>query len=155
MAEFTDINGNRWTPIVTVTAAERLRREDGIDLFAALERGTLSEIGNDPLKLTTTVYRLCETQADRDNVTPEQFGAAMDGDALEQALYALRDALVNFCHRPEKKELLRRAIKAEDQAMARLLERSKGQLTEEQINAAADRAYDQALSAGRSTDAPA
>ena len=62
----------------------------------AVEGDLLEQLSTDPILLCDVVYVLCKPEADQQNVTDEQFGQAMAGDAIEHATTALLEELVDF-----------------------------------------------------------
>ena len=96
MKTFKDNAGRSWTLIVNVAAIKRVRSLLNVNLMEAVEGDLLEQLSTDPILLCDVVYVLCKPEADQQNVTDEQFGQAMAGDAIEHATTALLEELVDF-----------------------------------------------------------
>jgi len=104
MKSFTDNMGRTWTLVVNVAAIKRVRALCGVDLNAIVEVGRdntptaelLERLSTDPVLLVDVLYAVCKPECDRKNISDEDFGAAMAGDAIEQATSALLDEVVDF-----------------------------------------------------------
>lgn len=119
MRTFTDNNGRIWTVVVNVAAIKRVRAICGIDINSIVEIGEdgkpntdlLQRLEGDPVLLVDTLYAVCKPECDTKNVTDEDFGAAMAGDAIASATDALLEEIIDFF--PEAKRLaLRRILNA-------------------------------------------
>ncbi len=98
MRQFCDNAERCWTFAIHVAAIKRVRGLLGIDLFALVDdqfQG-LSKLLADPVALVDVLYVLCKDDADRLNVTDEEFGRAMWGDAIGQATDAFLAELTDF-----------------------------------------------------------
>ena len=115
MRSFTDNAGRVWTIAVNVAAVKRVRALCGIDLASAIETSpdggisasTLSRLATDPVLLVDVLYALAKDEAAGQGVSDEDFGRAMAGDALDMAVTALIDEIVDFFPNP-KRAFLRR-----------------------------------------------
>lgn len=104
MKSFTDNLGRTWTLVVNVAAIKRVRALCGVDLNAIVEidkdnnptAELLERLSTDPVLLVDVLYAVCKTECDQKGVSDEEFGAAMAGDAIEQATAALLDEVVDF-----------------------------------------------------------
>ena len=104
MKSFTDNLGRTWTLVVNVAAIKRVRALCGVDLNAIVEidkdqnptAELLERLSTDPVLLVDVLYAVCKPECDQKGVTDEDFGAAMAGDAIEQATGALLDEIVDF-----------------------------------------------------------
>ena len=56
----------------------------------------LEQLANDPVLLVDVLYAVCKSEADSKNVSDEDFGRAMAGDAIEHATAALLDEIIDF-----------------------------------------------------------
>ena len=119
MKSFTDNLGRTWTLVVNVAAIKRVRALCGVDLNAIVEidkennptAELLERLSSDPVLLVDVLYAVCKPECDQKNISDEDFGAAMAGDAIEQATSALLDEVVDFF--PEtKRTALRRILNA-------------------------------------------
>ena len=93
MAQFTDNAGHTWIVTLNVDVVKRVRSLCGLDL---LDVGSLTRLAEDPVLLCDVVYAVCKSQADDAEVTDEDFGRAMAGDAIEAASAALVEEISNF-----------------------------------------------------------
>ena len=136
MKTFTDNLGNSWTLSVTVGTIKRVRALCGVDLanIISVENGKapnvglLEQLAADPVLLVDVLYAVCKPEADAKNISDEDFGRAMAGDAIELATTALLDEVIDFF--PEaKRRVFRKILDASrrfeqksKQALAALLE---------------------------------
>lgn len=90
--KFTDIKGREWFPQFDFVKLRQIR-EIGVDLGnVELIGQTWAKLLLDDLKSLDVIWLV----AGRDGTTADDFQAAMDGDTLEAAREALRQAIVNF-----------------------------------------------------------
>ena len=152
MKIFTDNAGRSWTVAVNVDAVKRVKSLLGVDLLEAVEGKLIERLASDPVLLCDVLYVLCKPQADQHNVTDEEFGRSMSGDAIEAATAAMLEGLVDFF--PSR----RRALLAKAVGKFRTLERSVLTAAEERLDALdPDEALRQALAqlGGPSGNSPA
>ena len=104
MKTFTDNTGRTWTLVVNVATIKRVRALCDVDLNSIIEvdkdnqpsTKLLERLSSDPVLLVDVLYAVCKPECDRLNVTDDDFGAAMAGDAIEQATSALLDEIIDF-----------------------------------------------------------
>lgn len=115
MKSFTDNLGRAWTLVVNVATIKRVRALCGVDLNSIIEvedgkptTKLLERLSTDPVLLVDVLYAVCKPECDSKNVTDEDFGAAMAGDAIENATAALLDEVIDFF--PAAKRLAFRKI---------------------------------------------
>lgn len=116
MKTFSDNTGRSWTISVTVGTIKRVRALCGVDLanIITLEPGKnpqvalLERLAADPVLLVDVLYAVCKPEADTKNVSDEEFGRSMAGDAIELATVALLDEVIDFF--PEAKRQVFRKI---------------------------------------------
>jgi hypothetical protein len=137
---FTDNAGRVWTVTINVNAIKRVRGLIDVNLLEVIEGTLLEKLIRDPILLCDVVYAVCKPEADALNVTDEQFGQAMAGDAIDQATKALLEELVGFSPSPQGRANLQRILettwrmieKAQDVIAARIdsgeIERAAEQL---------------------------
>jgi hypothetical protein len=107
---FQDNAGRTWTIAVNIAATKRVKSLAGVNLMDAINGDLLENLATDPVLLCDVIYAICKAEADAQNVTDEQFGQAMAGDAIEHATVALLEELVDFF--PEaKRRVLRKVVK--------------------------------------------
>lgn len=110
MRSFKDNEGRVWTVAVNVASVKRVRALCGIDLASAVETSedgrisasTLSRLATDPVLLVDVLYALTKDEAESRKVSDEDFGKAMAGDALDMAVTALIDEIVDFFPNPKR-----------------------------------------------------
>jgi hypothetical protein len=95
---FTDFDGRQWSIEVTIPDVARLQKAIGVNLLDLVDvKGELfKRITGDVIFLCDLLYAICKPQADAANVTDENFGRGLRGDALEKALDALFLAVADF-----------------------------------------------------------
>lgn len=115
MKSFTDNLGRAWTLVVNVATIKRVRALCGVDLNSIIEvedgkptTKLLERLSTDPVLLVDVLYAVCKPECDSKNVSDEDFGAAMAGDAIENATSALLDEVIDFF--PAAKRLAFRKI---------------------------------------------
>ena len=115
MKTFTDNTGRTWTLLVNVATIKRVRALCGVDLNSIIEvedgkptTKLLERLSTDPVLLVDVLYAVCRPECEQKGVSDEDFGAAMAGDAIEQATSALMDEVIDFF--PEAKRLAFRKI---------------------------------------------
>ena len=116
MKSFTDNKGRTWTLDVTVATVKRVRSLCRVDLNSIVELDKnnrpsaelLERLSSDPVLLVDVLYAVCKPQADKQNITDEDFGEAMAGDAIEHATTALLEEVIDFF--PEAKRLVMQKI---------------------------------------------
>ena len=115
MKTFTDNTGRTWTLLVNVATIKRVRALCGVDLNSIIEvedgkptTKLLERLSTDPVLLVDVLYAVCRPECGQKGVSDEDFGAAMAGDAIEQATSALLDEVIDFF--PEAKRLAFRKI---------------------------------------------
>lgn len=119
---FTDEQGRRWIVKITVATLKRVKELTDADLASVVEGELLGRLSADPVLLCDVLYAVCKPQAEREQVTDEQFGEALAGDALGAATEALLGAIVDFFpDRTRRDNLLRvldksKQVEAEAQA---------------------------------------
>lgn len=103
MKSFTDNVGRAWTLVVNVATIKRVRALCGVDLNTIVEvedgkpsAKLLERLSGDPVLLVDVLYAVCKPECDQRGVSDEDFGAAMAGDAVEQATDALLDEVIDF-----------------------------------------------------------
>ena len=96
MKTFNDNAGRTWTVTINVDAIKRVKGLLGVNLLEAVEGKLLERLIADPVLLCDVIYAVCRPEADARNVTDEDFGRAMAGDAIDLAATALLEELVGF-----------------------------------------------------------
>jgi len=141
MQTFTDNEGRSWTVEVNVAALKRAKGLAGVDLMGVLDGELIERFIRDPVLLCDALYAVCKPEADEHNVSDEDFGRAMAGDAIEQATAALLDEIVSFCPSPRDRAALGRVLAATRTAMDKARDLVEARLDSGEL----DRAIDESL----------
>jgi len=103
MNVFKDKLGRTWDVDINVSIIKHIRKQFNLDLskFITFEGKTpksemLEKLAADPCLLVDVIFLICKAQADEREITDEDFGRAMAGDAIEDATDCLLDAIVEF-----------------------------------------------------------
>ena len=86
------------------------------------DASVLDLLATDPVLLVDVLFALCKDEADAKQVSDEQFGAAMAGDAVAKATEALLDEIVDFFPQP-RRTILRRLVETARLVSAKAAER--------------------------------
>lgn len=151
MRTFKDEKGRPWEISINVGTVKAVKTEAGVDLLDIDDGSTFSKLADDPIRLGDVLWVLVRKQCEAAGVSDEEFGAALAGDSLEDAVNALMEEVVDFFRRPQR-ELLRKML-------------AKGRQVQEKQQAEATRKMEEFLetwdpsvetaSGGSSTSAPA
>lgn len=107
MKTFTDNAGRIWTIAINVATIQRVRASPlKLDL---LDMTLVPRLLEDPVLIVNVVYVLCQIEANGRNITDEDFGRAMAGDAIEAATIAFLEDLTDFFPKG-RREMLRRTL---------------------------------------------
>ena len=109
MKTFTDNAGRSWNISVTVDAVKRVRSLLDVDLTEAASGKLIHQLADSPILLCDVIYCIVKPQADEKEITDEDFGKAMAGDAIDQATTAFLEDLVNFFP-SRKREMLAKVL---------------------------------------------
>lgn len=112
---FTDNTNRQWILEINVPLRRQVLIDTKFDLFAVVEPEQLARL-EDPELLVEVLYSLCAEQADKNGVTPAQFGRSLVGDAIDSASEALMEAIADFF--PRRRRTLMRAALAKGTALA-------------------------------------
>jgi hypothetical protein len=96
MKTFCDNAGRNWTVQINVDTIKRVRDLAKVNLLEVVEGKLLERLVSDPVLLCDLIYCVCQPEADAKNVSDEDFGRAMAGDAIDGATTALLEELVDF-----------------------------------------------------------
>src|ERR1043165_6369596 len=98
MHTFKDNADRTWTVAINVTALKRVRDLVHVDLYKLVDQGLkpLADLVSDPVQLADVLYCLCKDEADSRQVSDEDFGRALGGDAILLAAVAFVEELVVF-----------------------------------------------------------
>jgi len=112
MHKFRTNDGKTWVIAIHVSAIKRVRALVGVDLYSLIDdkMAGLAKLLADPVTLVDVLYALVKDDADRQNVTDEDFGRSIFGDAIEEATTAFMAALVDFFPDPRVRATLTKAF---------------------------------------------
>jgi len=147
MRSFKDNADRTWTVTLNVYAVKKVRDLLQVDLLdlggdAKDGNGLLYRLIADPVLLVDVLYVVCQEQADEANVTDEQFGRAMAGDAIDGATKAFLEELADSTPSPRDRARARKVI----DATWKLIDRAQDVL-DARADAELERAAEAALSA--------
>jgi hypothetical protein len=100
MTTFLDSEGREWRLALTIGLCRKIRDEVGVDIGNLKDGQAFLQMAADPYRFAETLWMLCEVQAEKTGVSPEQFAEGLTGDALDGALVALLEAAANFTRAP-------------------------------------------------------
>jgi hypothetical protein len=110
-----------------VTTIRRVRAALDVDLYQLVDDGmqALGRLVADPVRLADVLYVLCKDDADAKNISDEDFGRALAGDAITAAAEALVEELVDFFPDERSRAALRRVIATGREVRTKLLDRAE------------------------------
>lgn len=103
--QFADQRGRTWRLELNYSLAKRLRDVTSLDFVNYQDGKALLAIHDSDEKLVQVLWLMCEVQAVAAGITEEDFGSGLGGDALEQGIEALEQALINFS-RPARRQAM-------------------------------------------------
>ncbi len=132
MKPFHDSANRTWTVTINVDAIRRVRSLLNIDLLKVLDDGCklLADLHDDPVLLVDVLYCLCKPQADAQNVSDEDFGRAMFGDAILHAHTAFIEELSDFFPSARQRAAIKKVIGKTTQVVDRLLDHAEAKIEE-------------------------
>lgn len=105
MATFFDSENRLWRLKISVGALKRVRDKfDGLNL---VDDSVFMTLAADPILLVDVVWELLD-KSDHPEITAEQFGESLGGDAIEKAVDAFAEAIFDFF--PKGRRELQRAM---------------------------------------------
>lgn len=139
MKTFNDNAGRTWTVSLNVDAIKRVRSLVDVDLMQAVGGKLLERLTTDPVLLCDILYAVCKAECDARNVTDEDFGRALAGDAIDAATTALLEELVDFFPQA-KRRVLGKAMGKLKSLQARALEVAELRLDSPELENAMEQA---------------
>jgi hypothetical protein len=111
MKQFADNAAHTWAITVNVAAVKRVRELLQVNLLEiADQKGKLLErLVDDPCLLCDILFCLVKPEADAKQITDEQFGQALAGDALGAATDALLSEIADFFPKG-RREIMQRVL---------------------------------------------
>jgi hypothetical protein len=127
MHSFQDNAGRTWTVAINVAAVKRVRSLMKLDLYKLVDDGfkPLGELVADPVQLADVLYCLCKDEADAKQISDEDFGRALYGDAITLAAEAFVEELFDFFPDARTRMSLRKVVAAGKKVKARLLDHAE------------------------------
>lgn len=113
--KFTDCKGRTWEIEITWTSAQRLKKETGVDIDSLVPKPSESkEISlqafhdfiTDGERLFPVIWALVRPEAERLNITQEDFGGGFNGETFIAAGLTFTAALIDFFPNHLRKSLL-------------------------------------------------
>lgn len=138
MTVFHDANGRPWPIAIHVTAVTRCRDQADIDLYGLVKDGMspLAELLADPVRLIQVLWVLCQAEAAKAGVSPEQFGEGFYGDAIDRAAAAFVEELAGFFPKAPVRDAIRKLIELNNRAMDQMLDKMAAELDQIDVDAA-------------------
>lgn len=130
MKTFKDTEGREWPVAINVAAIRRVKDLLGVDLLDLTDDrfAAISTLIGKPVELVNVIYVLCKPKADERNITDEQFGEAMAGDAIQHAADAFLDEYANFFPDPRMRAGLKKLMDASRKVQGHLLDHAESVL---------------------------
>lgn len=113
MKTFCDSQGRTWSLSITIDAIKRVQGLTGENLARLLDGNPplLSRLESDIELLCNCVYALVKPSADQQQITDQQFGAALGGEAITAAHDAFWEELADFFRSLRRSEVARAIAK--------------------------------------------
>ena len=134
MKTFSDNAGRSWTITINVDGVKHVRSLLDVNLLDVVDGKLLERIVSDPVLLCDVIYCLVRPDADAKDITDEDFGRAMAGDAIDHATTALLEELVDFFPGP-KRRVLAKALAKLKALEARALQVAETRLDDPELEA--------------------
>jgi len=134
MKTFKDNQGREWSISVDVSAVKRVKSLLDVNLLDIVDGKLLELLVTDPVLLCDIIYCLVKPEADGKDVSDEDFGRAMGGDAIDHATAALMGELVDFFPRG-KRQVLGKALEKFRKFEARAVEVAEKRLDSPELDA--------------------
>lgn len=112
MRTFKDNEGREWQVRVDVTGVRDVRTDLDVNLLDLPDKefALLTRLTTDLVLAVDVLYVLCREQAAQRQVTDEQFGRAMYGDALQAGVEALVRETIDFFPDARRRAMLIKVI---------------------------------------------
>lgn len=113
MKTFTDKKNRKWELELNVGSARRVKDETGVNMLNLLSLESngrastepLEKLIDDPFALVNVLCVLCRKQAEKENISDEEFAEIFDADVIEAATNALIEEIINFSPAAKRKAL--------------------------------------------------
>ncbi|HNO80485.1 MAG TPA: hypothetical protein PKN33_20750 [Phycisphaerae bacterium] len=144
MKQFTDNAGRIWTIAINVDAIKRVKGLLDVNLLEIVEGTLIERLIRDPVLLCDVVYVVCKPEADEKNVSDEDFGRAMAGDAIEHATKAVLEELVVFSPSPRDRANLQRVLETTYRVMDKARDMVEAKLNSSELEKSIEQALQNA-----------
>ncbi|MBI1374491.1 MAG: hypothetical protein GC159_17375 [Phycisphaera sp.] len=157
MTTFKDNEGRDWQIDITVDAIKRVKGLLDVNLAEINAPGSaegggvplMTRIETDIMLLCDVIYALCKPQADSHNVSDEQFGAALGGDAIAAAHDAFWRELADFFRKVRRGDVAQ-AIDKQIELVHAAVDRATTAINSVNVDEAVEEAF-----GSQSTNSPA
>jgi hypothetical protein len=147
MKTFNDNAGRTWSVSINTTSIKRVKSLLGVNLLDAVEGKLIEQLFSDPVLLVDVLYVLCKPEADAKQITDEDFGMAMAGDAIDHGTTCLLEELVDFFPQA-KRQVLAKALAKLKAFQSKAVETASKRLDDPKL----DRHLEELLSQGELTE---
>ena len=132
MQKFVDSHGRVWVIEINAAVIKRVRALTGINLYEVVDGELMEKLESDIVLFCDLLYAICKPQADRDQISDEQFGEGLAGDVIDEATTAFIEAMLQFL--PERhRHRTRRAVAKQQRTQSRLNQMIVNKLDDETI----------------------
>jgi hypothetical protein len=126
MKTFRDAEGREWAISVNVDSLRRVKTLASVNLLDIVQGKLGEELASDPVRLVDCLCALCRPEMESRKVSDEEFGRAMRGDAIDAAVAAMMEELIDFFP-SRRRALLQKmqgtAAQLQDRAMELMLQK--------------------------------
>jgi hypothetical protein len=153
MPAFTDNQNRTWAVDVHVASVKRVRSLLDVDLLRIVEDRCelLARLADDPVLLVDVLYAICKPESDRLQISDEDFGRAMSGDALLNGFNALLEGLEGFFQDAGRRDAVAKVIAKTRRLAEKIMDHTHQQIDSVDV----DDAFKQLTTSGPlSTSAP-
>lgn len=152
--KFTDSKGRDWAIEINVSAIRRVRSLIDIDLLDVLGGKLIDRLISDPVLLCDVLFAVCAVQAKDREVTSDDFGSALAGDAISAATDALIGEIIAFSPSPRDRQTLGLAWEKMKSAIDKQREKSAQMVESADLDRAIETALERSRPGGQSGSAP-
>jgi hypothetical protein len=127
---YKDLKSNTWQVEVTAATVKRVKGLTGVDLPALAANGWqgFGKLADDVIAFLEVMHAVLRGQAESQGVTEEQFLESHAGDVIQQAAFALQEAIVDFFPDPRQREIHRTVLLKNRQVLTEILAHDKKKL---------------------------
>lgn len=120
MATWKDKNGKEWNCEITIKTLKQIKQRLGIDLLEPQEN--IKKLIADKYLLCDVLYLAHEDACKQQNITDEDFGGLLVGDAIDGATKALIDSLICFFP-TQQRQMLEKITKKREEVTAAIYQK--------------------------------